>query len=91
MVSRGTVIKGHGNQGVLAARRIPGTLARVLSHASDVMPVNKMWVKLLYDRIWIRDVCWLGPLGPEVLGSDSKNTSRILIFAILKKRSDHNV
>ena len=25
----------------------------------------------------IRDVCWLGPPAPKVLGSDSKNTSRI--------------
>ena len=31
-----------------------------------------MWLELLYYRIWIRDVFWLGPPAPKVLGSDSK-------------------
>ena len=39
--------------------------------------INKMGVKLLYYRIWIRGVLWLGPGAPKVLGSNSKNTSRI--------------
>ena len=36
---------------------------------------NQMWFKLLYYRIWIRDVFWLGPPAPKVLGSDSKHIS----------------
>ena len=34
--------------------------------------INKMWFKLLHYRIWIRDVFWLGALGPGTKGAGSK-------------------
>ena len=40
---------------------------------------NKMWFKLLYDRIWIRDVFWLGPAAPMVQGSHTPKTSALSI------------
>ena len=31
--------------------------------------INQMGCKLLYYTIWIRDVFWLGPLGPGTKGA----------------------
>ena len=39
--------------------------------------------KLLYHRIWIRDVCWSGPQAPKVLGFDSKTHLESRCSAIL--------
>ena len=48
--------------------------------------MNKMGVNLLYYRIWIQDVYWLGPL---TLGSYRKTTSQIQM--LLASDFDYNV
>ena len=54
------------------------------------VPENLNTFKLLYYRIWIpiRDVFWLGPPAPKVLGSYSKNTDQIQILGHFEKREE---
>ena len=46
---------------------------------TSIMHTRVPWglTSLLQNRDSIRDVVWLGPPAPKVLGSDSKTTSRI--------------
>ena len=68
---------GHRDVGLLGGvgKRAVATVAQQLAGPCKKRFMNKMWFKLLYYRTlstWIRDVFWLGPLGPGTQGAGSK-------------------